>query len=87
MERKNEPVKKKVLGRGLSALLTGTTPTEGVPGTGHPPGFLLIPMGKIRAGLLQPRRTFSPEALEELAASIREKGVLQPVLVGRPRTV
>jgi ParB family chromosome partitioning protein len=36
---------------------------------------------KIRAGILQPRRTFSPEALEELVASIREKGVLQPVLV------
>jgi ParB family chromosome partitioning protein len=38
-------------------------------------------VGKIRAGSLQPRKTFSPEALEELAASIREKGVLQPVLV------
>jgi len=36
---------------------------------------------KIRAGSLQPRRTFPPEALEELVASIREKGVLQPVLV------
>ena len=38
-------------------------------------------MEKIRAGSLQPRRTFSPGALEELVASIREKGVLQPVLV------
>jgi len=36
---------------------------------------------KIRAGSLQPRRTFSPGALEELVASIREKGILQPVLV------
>jgi ParB family chromosome partitioning protein len=81
MERKNEPVKKKVLGRGLSALLMGTTPSQAAPGVGRDPGFLLIPVGKIRAGSLQPRRTFSPEALEELAASIREKGVLQPVLV------
>jgi len=81
MERKNEPVKKKVLGRGLSALLTGTTPSAGVPGPGRDPGFLRIPVEKIRAGSLQPRRTFSPGALEELVASIREKGVLQPVLV------
>ena len=85
MERKNQPVKKKVLGRGLSALLTGTTPSAGAPGAGRDPGFLQIPVEKIRAGSLQPRRTFSPEALEELAASIREKGVLQQVL-DRPTT-
>jgi ParB family chromosome partitioning protein len=81
MERKNEPVRKKVLGRGLSALLTGTTPSQAVPGAARDPGFLLLSVGKIRAGSLQPRRTFSPKALEELVASIREKGVLQPVLV------
>jgi ParB family chromosome partitioning protein len=81
MERKNDPVKKKVLGRGLSALLTGTTPSAGAPGAGRDPGFLQIPVEKIRAGSLQPRRSFSPGALEELVVSIREKGVLQPVLV------
>jgi ParB family chromosome partitioning protein len=81
MERKKEPVKKKVLGRGLSALLTSTTPSAAAPGTGRDPGFLQIPLEKIRAGSLQPRRTFSPEPLEELVASIREKGILQPVLV------
>jgi ParB family chromosome partitioning protein len=81
MERKKEPVKKKVLGRGLSALLTSTTPSVAAPGVGRDPGFLQIPLEKIRAGSLQPRRTFSPEPLEELVASIREKGILQPVLV------
>jgi len=81
MERKNEPVKKKVLGRGLSALLTSTTPSAAATGAGRDPGFLQIPLEKIRAGSLQPRRTFSPEPLEELVASIREKGILQPVLV------
>jgi ParB family chromosome partitioning protein len=81
MERKNEPVKKKVLGRGLSALLTSTTPSAAAPVAGRDPGFLQIPLEKIRAGSLQPRRTFSPEPLEELVASIREKGILQPVLV------
>lgn len=77
MERKSDPVKKKVLGRGLSALLTPTT----APGEVRDPGVLEIPLEKIRAGALQPRRTFPPDALAELVASVREKGVLQPVLV------
>ncbi len=77
MERKGEPIKKKVLGRGLSALLTPTAS----PGEGRDSGVLQIPLEKIRAGSLQPRRTFPPEALAELVASVREKGVLQPVLV------
>ncbi|RJP23393.1 MAG: ParB/RepB/Spo0J family partition protein [Deltaproteobacteria bacterium] len=81
MERKNGHVKKKVLGRGLSALLTATTPSAPPAGAGRDPGFLHVPLGKIRAGSLQPRRTFPPEALEELIASIREKGILQPVMV------
>jgi ParB family chromosome partitioning protein len=77
MERKSDPLKKKVLGRGLSALLT----PPAAPADGRDPGILLIPLEKIRAGSLQPRRTFPPEALAELVASVREKGVLQPVLV------
>jgi ParB family chromosome partitioning protein len=77
MERKTEPMKKKVLGRGLSALLTPTAS----PPEGRDPGVLQIPLERIRAGSLQPRRTFPPEALAELVASVREKGVLQPVLV------
>jgi len=81
MERKGEPVKRKVLGRGLSALLTSTTPTSAAPGAGRDPGFLQIPLEKIRAGALQPRRSFPPKALEELVASVREKGILQPLLV------
>ena len=81
MERKNHFMKKKVLGRGLSALLTSTSPPSVPPGGVRESGTLEIPLEKIRAGALQPRRTFSPEALEELVASIREKGVLQPVLV------
>ncbi|GAB4237511.1 MAG: ParB/RepB/Spo0J family partition protein ParB [Deltaproteobacteria bacterium] len=81
MERKNESVKRKALGRGLSALLTATAPPAAPPAAGRDPGFLSIPVEKVRAGSLQPRRTFAPEALEELVASIREKGILQPVLV------
>lgn len=73
MERKPDPVKKKVLGRGLSALLPG--PAE------RNVEFLRIPVGEIRASGSQPRRTFAPEELRELVDSVREKGVLQPVLV------
>jgi len=40
-----------------------------------------VPLASIQAGRWQPRRQFAPEALEELAASIRNHGVLQPLLV------
>ena len=77
MERKTDPVKKKVLGRGLSALLapppSAPEPTES--------SVLQVPLEKIRAGSLQPRKSFPPEAFSELVASVREKGVLQPVLL------
>ncbi|HBO69159.1 MAG TPA: chromosome partitioning protein ParB [Deltaproteobacteria bacterium] len=73
MERKPEPVKKKVLGRGLAALLPG--PAE------RDVEFLRIPVTRILAGGNQPRRTFSPEELSNLVESVREKGILQPVLV------
>ncbi len=68
------------LGRGLSALLeeveTASTP-EGRRAT----GVLEVPIEFIRPNPEQPRKTFDPAELEELAASIRERGVLQPILV------
>jgi len=70
-------MKKKVLGRGLSALLPGP-PERGS-------DFLRIPPGEIRPGSQQPRRSFSDEELRDLVESIREKGILQPVIV-RPTT-
>jgi len=56
------------------------TPAAG-PSTEKEAGLLQIPLAKLRAGSLQPRKTFPPEALSELVASIREKGVLVPVTV------
>ncbi|HJX14601.1 MAG TPA: ParB/RepB/Spo0J family partition protein [Candidatus Deferrimicrobiaceae bacterium] len=73
MERKPDPMKKRVLGRGLSALLPGAAERE--------PDFLRIPASEIRGSGQQPRRSFSPEELRDLVESIREKGVLQPVIV------
>jgi len=73
MERKPDQLKKKVLGRGLSALLPGPVERDAE--------FLRIPVDQIRTSPFQPRRTFSPEEFRELVDSVREKGVLQPVLV------
>ena len=67
--------RKQVLGRGLSALLPGK---EAVPrGTSTQE----VDIGLLIPGRFQPRRDFAAGALDELAASIREQGVVQPVLV------
>jgi len=64
------------LGKGLEALI----PT----GAGQPVGGLEeIPVAAIRPNPFQPRREFDEEALSALAESIREVGILQPVLVRR----
>ncbi len=67
--------KKKALGRGLGALID-TSPeveTEGSSIIGE------VPLDQIEANPYQPRTVFNEEALEELAGSIREVGVIQPV--------
>ncbi|MFA6600617.1 MAG: ParB/RepB/Spo0J family partition protein [Candidatus Omnitrophota bacterium] len=46
-------------------------------------GLLIIPVSQIAPNASQPRQHFSPEGIEELAASIREKGILQPIIVKR----
>ncbi|RMF09389.1 MAG: ParB/RepB/Spo0J family partition protein [Candidatus Neomarinimicrobiota bacterium] len=65
------------LGRGLEALIR---PQEDIV-TGHKPGVLSIPLDQIHANPFQPRQEFDEAGLEELANSIREKGVLTPVTV------
>ncbi|HHQ42815.1 MAG TPA: ParB/RepB/Spo0J family partition protein [Chromatiales bacterium] len=66
------------LGRDLTALLGASAPLAS-DGEGEP--LRHIPVERIRRGPWQPRRDFDPAALEELAASIRAQGVLQPVVV------
>ncbi len=86
MNSPNPP--RKVLGRGLDALLNPglaqPTPAQlsGVPELlPNPNEVRQIPISRIEANPLQPRRNFRPETLQELADSIRSQGVLQPVLV------
>ncbi|TAJ66492.1 ParB/RepB/Spo0J family partition protein [Brevundimonas sp.] len=70
------------LGRGLSALLgeqvAESAPVDGAPA---PVGVRMAPIESLRPNPDQPRKIFDREDLEELAASIRDKGVLQPILV------
>ena len=67
------------LGRGLSALL-GDMPT---PPSDQPSGDQVrhLAIASVSGNPAQPRRRFTEEAIDELAASIRERGVLQPILV------
>jgi ParB family transcriptional regulator, chromosome partitioning protein len=69
---------KRALGRGLGALLpSAVEPSDG--------GQLReLPIESLSPNPQQPRTTFPPEALDELAASIRSSGLLQPLVV-RPR--
>jgi ParB family chromosome partitioning protein len=73
------------LGRGLSALMADIQsdpvilPDPSSPGSRR--SELFVPVEKIRPNPQQPRRTFAPEALQELADSIRQKGVLQPLIL------
>jgi ParB family chromosome partitioning protein len=58
-----------------------TQDSEGrLPTTSRRPD-LNVPIEKLRANPNQPRRTFMPEQLDELAASVKEKGVIQPLIV------
>ncbi|MBA2273128.1 MAG: ParB/RepB/Spo0J family partition protein [Actinobacteria bacterium] len=66
------------LGRGLDSLLPQAEPT---PQEGS--GFLEVAVHAIEPNPDQPRRTFDQAALEELAVSIKELGVLQPLLLQR----
>lgn len=66
------------LGKGLDALLAGTEADETRPAAS---GELRLPLDSLVANPNQPRRTFDEEALHELAASIREHGIIQPVVV------
>ena len=75
--------KKIGLGRGLDALIQEkkvTTPVVDVP-TPDKSGITQIATGKIKPNPLQPRRMFRDEALKELIASVKEHGILQPLLV------
>ena len=71
------------LGRGLGALIPSTSiPTEGSYYS-ETTGYQEVPIGSISVNPYQPRDVFNEDALNSLSLSIREVGVLQPVLIRR----
>lgn len=87
-------VKKRGLGRGLDALLSGigdeavAVPVSKAKEAFQPENNLSVdgelkhlPLGIIQRGRYQPRRDIEPQALEELAASIKNQGIMQPIVV------
>jgi len=71
------------LGRGLSALMADVAPVEpsGQPAESGAVGERMVPVDMIKPNLDQPRRDFSRVQLQDLANSIREKGVIQPLIL------
>jgi ParB family chromosome partitioning protein len=65
------------LGRGLEALLGAAAHVSAEPGT----PFRHIPVAQVRANQYQPRKTFKPEEIAELQASLGAVGLLQPITV------
>ena len=74
-------VQRKALGKGLGALIPDLPDKL----EGKPEGMLLVDLDEIRPNPLQPRRSFDQEKIEELAGSIRENGILQPLIVKKTR--
>ena len=88
---------KPALGRGLGALLGGTMSPAQSPSAPPVPSVVPapvdvaapdlrdrvqhVPLNRVRASSLQPRKDFSKESLQELADSIREQGIVQPLIV------
>jgi ParB family transcriptional regulator, chromosome partitioning protein len=83
---------KSALGRGLGALLGGQiTPPAPTPSSAQPAAapavadsrerVQRVPLNRVHPSALQPRKQFSEESLRELADSIREQGIVQPLIV------
>jgi len=70
--------KRRALGRGLGALIPGAFGAEQQPG-----GSPMVALASIQPNAQQPRQAFSDDSINELAASIEQKGILQPLVVRR----
>jgi ParB family chromosome partitioning protein len=77
------PAKIRSLGRGLSALIGDNYSKE--PSNSNEDKVVLLDLEQITTNIHQPRKNFSSEALEELANSIKEKGVIVPILVKKDK--
>lgn len=76
------PKKSRGLGRGLSALMSDVAGDD-APQSGSKRPDLMVPIERIQPNPDQPRRNFDAGALDDLAKSVAEKGVIQPLIVRR----
>lgn len=85
MQTPNRDNRANRLGRGLSALLpnAGAAPAPAEPPARPQSGVLQVAIEDVLPDKKQPRQNFDDERIEELAASIKAKGVIQPILVRR----
>ena len=76
--------KKKRLGRGLDALLSASQPEKNLQSAdsqNEVAPISTLPIEKLRPGQYQPRTLMDQDSLQELAASIKSQGIIQPILV------
>jgi len=73
--------KQRGLGRGLGALLSSTP--DDISAVADKDSLTEIPISDISVNPYQPRKIFDPKALQELSASIKASGVIQPIVVRR----
>ncbi len=80
-----EPIQEKKLGKGLSALLGESKTKKGDDITislqDSSDSVRSIAVNKIKAGIYQPRKNFNQTELDELAESIKENGLIQPIIL------
>jgi ParB family chromosome partitioning protein len=75
---------KKALGRGLGALIPSRpveAPPPPPPAASQGSGLAMVPIEQISPNPYQPRKTFNDASIEELARSVREHGIIQPLVV------
>lgn len=77
----DKKVKRKVLGRGLSALMADVNPVVDGNKDEDNKGLITLSVDQIEPNPNQPRRTFSTDSLMDLSNSIIEKGIIQPLIV------
>ncbi len=83
----DKPNKTRGLGRGLSSLMSDVALAAPAADTNNPRAAeAFLPIERVHPNPNQPRRTFNDDALAELAASIAEKGIIQPLIV-RPHPI
>ena len=86
MEEKEKSSKRVVLGRGLGALLTDAYVQDGIHADADGKlSVFEIEIDKINTGVYQPRQYFDEDKLKELKNSIKENGIIQPLIVSKSK--